>query len=303
MRTLAALAVVAAVAASGSSAARRPPISLPLSVAFFDSRHGVLGTERTIETTADGGRTWTIQRSGTGPYRILVERGGNDAWASGRGQHLHSSDRGASWRPSGQAVSGAGFGSPLLGWDVKQRELPSGDTAAWLSRTRDGGRSWRRIRRVCADLERFAGLSHVSPARGWLLCVGQPGAGQQLKAVYATVDGGHSWRVRACACLRPYNRGRISSTGYGAGIEFIPDGFGALLQHRGSGLSITRDGGRTWSGVRAVQTEIEYGHDVSVVSRRVVYALVGPATVANRLIVSRDGGRTWRAVRRWPMPG
>jgi photosystem II stability/assembly factor-like uncharacterized protein len=304
VKAFAVFVAVAAVAAGGSSAARQPPVSVPVSIAFFDARHGVMGTERTIETTSNGGRTWTIQYSGTGPYHVLAERGGTRAWATARAQSIHSPNRGVTWRASPRPVSGAVFGAPRFGWDVKQRELPTGRTLAWLSETRDGGRTWRRLARVCGDFEYFGALAHVSRTRGWILCHNQPAAGHQLKAVYATVDGGRRWRMRACACGVVRNRGRISSAGYAGGIEFMRDGFGALIRHRGSGLSITRDGGRTWSAVRVVEFETDYGHDVSVVSRQVVYALVGsPTMVSRRLIVSRDRGRTWRVVRRWPMPG
>lgn len=302
MRALGALAVLAAVAASGSSAARQPPVVLPVSIAFFDARHGVMGTERTLETTRDGGRTWTIQHSGTGPYRILEERRGNDVSAIGYRHYLHSSDRGITWRRAQRRpLSGAAFGQPLLGWDVKPVWPPSDGPPPWLSTTRDGGRTWRRTFRVChwrgIDFH-FAGLAHVSPARAWIVCVGQPGAGMQPKAVFETRNGGRGWALRACACFRPDNRGRLDWSGYPHTIEFTPRGDGFLLQHRGQPISITHDGGRTW--MRFVgQPEIDFRLDASIVSARRIYALTGDTSERARLQVTTDGGRTWRVLRRW----
>lgn len=299
VKALEALVVVAAVAASGSSAARRPPIVLPVSIAFFDARHGVMGTQRTIETTYDGGRTWTIQYSGTGPYRIVEERRGNEVWATGPGQSLYSGNRGYAWRRQPRPpTSGAAFGAPSLGWEVKQRELPSGDRVAWISKTRDGGRSWRRVGRVCRDWSSFASISHVSPTRGWLVCAGQPGAGMQEKAIFETRNGGRSWSLRACACLGRFRRGRLSTAGYPVGIEFTPRGDGVLLQHRGTPVTITHDGGRTWTRT-AGAPELDFRLDASIVSARRIYVLAGPTSERMRLLVTDDGGRTWRVLRRW----
>jgi photosystem II stability/assembly factor-like uncharacterized protein len=296
VKFVAVLGALAVVAASGSAAARRPPVSLPFSVAFFDARHGVIGTDRTIETTADGGRTWTIQHSGAGPYRLVEEWHGDEVWAVGpRGQYLHSRDRGATWRRAARPpVSGVAFGTPLLGWTVKQRDIGS---PAWLSETRDGGRSWRRIGRVCRDLGGFAGLAHVAPARGWIVCRSQPTGGMQPKSVHETQDGGRTWTLRACACFQR-SRGRIDMAGYPFAVEFTARGDGALLHTRGYPITLTHDGGRTWR-FRVGRPEVDFRLDTSIVSARLVFAIAGSMAVDARLIMTRDGGRTWRTVRRW----
>jgi photosystem II stability/assembly factor-like uncharacterized protein len=302
VRVAAALVVVAAVTAGGSSAARAPLSSPPVSIAFFDARHGVLGTERTIETTADGGRTWRIRHIGRGPYRLVDERARNDVWATGFREYFHSSDRGLTWRRTARPpVSGAAFGSPHLGWDVKPYWLRSDTRRPWLSKTRDGGRTWHRTAPVCrfpgVDFD-FAGLAHVSPMHAWIVCVGTPGTGMQPKAVLETRDGGRAWAVRACACFRPYARGRLGWPGYPRALEFTPRGDGALIQIRGLPITFTHDGGRNW--VQSVgEPEVDFRLDASIVSSRRMYALTGQTGGRARLQLTTDGGRTWRVLRRW----
>jgi photosystem II stability/assembly factor-like uncharacterized protein len=300
---LAALVLVGAAAASGSSAARRTPAPLPVSVAFFDARHGVLGTEGTIETTADGGRTWTIRLRGAGPYRLVEERGGNEIWATGRRHSLHSTDRGLSWQRNRRPpTSGVAFGSPLIGWIVKPVWPPSDGPPPWLWKTRDGGRTWRRIARVCRwrgiDFQFSGGLGHVSPHRAWIVCVGQPGAGMQHKAVLETRDGGRSWAMRACACSRPDARGRLGWEGYPRAVEFTPRGDGALFQHRGQPISITHDGGRTWTRFVG-QPEVDFRLDTAIVSGQRIYAVTGETSERAKLQLTTDGGRTWHVIRTW----
>jgi photosystem II stability/assembly factor-like uncharacterized protein len=261
-----------------------------------------MGTERTIQTTRDGGSTWTVRFRGRGPFTLVEERWGDEVWATGRRLYLHSADRGQTWRrQSRPPVSGAAFGAPLLGWDVKPVWPPSDGGPPWLSKTRDGGRSWRRLGRVChwrgIDFD-FAGLAHVSPSRAWIVCVSQPGAGMQPKAVFETRDAGTSWAIRACACFRPHGRGELSWSGYPHSIEFTPRGDGVLIQIRGYPITISQDCGRNWR--RWVgEPEVDMRLDASIVSARRIYALTGSMSERARLNVTTDGGRTWRVVRRW----
>jgi photosystem II stability/assembly factor-like uncharacterized protein len=272
--------------------------ALPRSIAFLDVRHGVLGTDRTIETTADGGRTWTIRYRGKGPFRVVSERGARRVWATAPRLYLRSDDRGARWRRlARRPVSGVEFGKPLVGWDVKERET-FGENEAWLSKTRDGGRTWRRFRRVCRDQYGFGGLAHVAESHAWMTCVGQPGAGQQQRAVFETRDGGNSWTMRACGCQRPLTRGSITWAGYPRGLRFTPDGYGVMLQFRGSPILVSHDGGRTWRhGVGRPEVDLEV--DASILSPKLIYALASEGHERARLLVSTDGGRDWRLVRRW----
>ena len=137
------------------------------------------------------------------------------------------------------------------------------------------------------------------------MCVGQPGAGNQPKAVLATPDLGKTWSLRA-RTSPPGGRGHcLSSFGYGQGLAFHGDGNGALWESRGSGLLLTGDGGRSWCSPGApTRAEIDFGQSVSAFSPRGYFLLVyNTAFTAPkgriRLLVSRDDGAHWRVVHRW----
>lgn len=293
MRWLTGIALSVALAITGGAHAERTIALPPRSIAFLDARHGVLGTDQTIETTLDGGVTWTIRYRGKGPFVVVSERGARRVWATAPRLWLYSANGGLTWQRVGRRpVSGVAFGNPGLGWEAKR---------GWLVVTRDGGRNWRRASRVCHGRGYtfdVAGLSHVSDQHGWVVCVGQPGAGQQQRAIVETRDGGRTWAMRACGCQAPLTRGRIPWAGYPRGIRFTPDGHGALFQFRGSPILITHDAGRTWRhGVGRPEIDLEV--DASLVSPRRIYALAAQGAERARLLVTTDGGGDWRLVRRW----
>jgi hypothetical protein len=292
------ISLTLAFAITGGAGAERTIALPPRSITFLDARHGVLGTDQTIETTHDGGVTWTIRYRDKGPFKVVNARGTRRVWATAPRVWLHSGNGGLTWgRLARRPVTGVAFGNPLVGWDVKQNERGTGEIFAWLSETRDGGRTWGRVRRVCKGFS-FAGLAHVSERHGWIVCVGQPGAGQQQRAIFETRDRGRTWAMRACGCQAPLTRGRITWSGYPRGMHFIPDGHGVLFQFRGSPILITHDGARTWRhGVG--QPEIDLNVDASIVSPRRIYALAAQTAERARLLVTTDGGRNWRLVRRW----
>jgi photosystem II stability/assembly factor-like uncharacterized protein len=318
---LAALSFVAAFAATGltgcgSSSAPQasrstPPVpesrSLPSSVAFWDGERGLLGAGRcwdcpggTISTTDDGGRTWTVRKTTVGPLTWVTTLGERNAWALAGRALLHSADGGRSW----QAVSKAPllsvvFTSESEGWGV----IESWESAfeSRLVRTRDGGRDWQKETSPCPRVVGgVRGVSFPTRARGWLLCVGEPGAGQQQKAVFATRDGGETWAALSGAIWGNESlAGGLGGYGYPEGISFVADGTGILWESRGL-LFLTRNGARSWSSAEAVQPEIDFGRSASVADDRVAYVLLERGSF--RLLRSEDGGRTWSVVHRWQRP-
>jgi photosystem II stability/assembly factor-like uncharacterized protein len=76
----------------GSVVAAPPPV--PLAIAFRDPAHGVLGTSRTIELTADGGKTWKVVLRTPRPV-VSVSFFDGDEWARyDDGENLRSTDGG-----------------------------------------------------------------------------------------------------------------------------------------------------------------------------------------------------------------
>lgn len=126
----------------------------------------------------------------------------------------------------------------------------------------------------------------------WSICVGQPGAGNQAKAVYR--------RKKRVAFTPPASHGGyggISTYGYPVGIAGAND-FGIIWETRGT-LYVTRDGGHHWHAQpKVAQPELDFGQWAYVVSERLGFALL-VRNGHSRLVETTEAGRTWRVVHRW----
>jgi photosystem II stability/assembly factor-like uncharacterized protein len=124
-------------------------------------------------------------------------------------------------------------------------------------------------------------LSRVSIRRGFAVCAGEPGAGNQRKRLYVTVDGGRSWRLRT-------GTGRMPIGGYVSGVSFSSPTAGLMTTVRGSGLLATGDGGRHWRTVL-----FSPGADV-VAAQDLAGGGLAALLSDGALLRSRDGGASWR---------
>jgi photosystem II stability/assembly factor-like uncharacterized protein len=305
---------------SGAAQARTTRQPVPTSIAFWDRDHGLAAfvvygpTDRSegyLSTTADGGKTWKIRWRGTGVSYVATVPGTREAWAQiwpksvcidCPGLMIRSRDSGRTWRRAGTAPSRPSFPSRQVGFAMRSRQANSGP----LMKTTNGGRSWRRVgapcRRGWGGYAWSAALSFVSPRRGWLICTGQPGAGNQSKALYTTANGGVTWKRLLNVYFEPARNqlGGLQRAGYPHGISFTGNGRGLLWSDRGSTFR-TRDGGRHWLPVRATRHEEQAGLSGWQVNDRVGYLLlqVNARRYGWRLLRTENGGRTWRLVRSW----
>jgi photosystem II stability/assembly factor-like uncharacterized protein len=305
---------------SGAAQARTTRQPVPTSIAFWDRNHGLAAfvvygpTDRSagyLSTTSDGGKTWTLRWRGTGVSYVATVPGTRQAWAQTRpkkvcvecpGLMIRSNDGGRTWRRAGTAPSMPSFPSGQVGFAMGSRQANSGP----LMKTTNGGRSWRRVGAPCrkgwGGYAWSAALSFVSPRRGWLICTGQPGAGNQSKALYVTRNGGAKWKRLLNVHFEPARTrlGGLGWAGYPHGISFTRSGSGLLWSGRGSTFH-TRDGGRHWLPVRANRHEEQNGLSGWQVNDRVGYLLlqVNARRYGWRLLRTEDDGRTWRLVRSW----
>ena len=254
----------------------------PQSLAFWDTRHGLVqgyelrGKRReAVWLTADGGRTWRTVKRGPGPYWVAAVRGGSDGWIALPGALLHTGDRGRTWSTFSRArVREPSFATATDGWALSR---------AGLVATHDGGVTWHALRQPCGPSFWTSPpkLSLATPSTGWLVCVSTPGAGQQLKAVYETRDGGGRWHRRL---------GDVPAVGYADDVSFLPNGHGWLAESRGSFYE-TRDAGRRWRPLPISRPDVVEAHAAELMDDRAGVALM---FYARRLAFTRDGGRTWR---------
>lgn len=102
-----------------------------------------------IETTANGGRTWTAQQSGTRQDLQAVQFSDRrHGWIQTDGEILRTADGGAAWTRSynapsqhSQIVAGEAFLSPTLGWAAGSQDDGSANHGV-ISDTSNGGQSW-----------------------------------------------------------------------------------------------------------------------------------------------------------------
>ncbi|MDP9260764.1 MAG: hypothetical protein M3O89_02205 [Actinomycetota bacterium] len=176
----------------GGVVAAPPPV--PLAVAFRDLAHGVLGTSRTIELTADGGKTWKVVLRTPRPVVSLLFFDGA-AWARyDDGENLRSTDGGRRWAP---AVV-----------------IFPGDS-------------------VCPQGTLHSYLSFASGGREWALCTTQGGAGNMGKSVYR-LDAKGWTRMAHTPFGPGRSSGGIDVFGYPEGIAMARDGFGVIWESRGT---------------------------------------------------------------------
>ena len=285
---------------------------MPSAIAFWDARHGLLAARPcrypggcaagTISRTGDGGRTFRVVLHTRREVLALQTAGPGAAIAELEGgRALRTLDRGRSWRPFRLRFH-AGFATPRVGLGFS-RTLAGGHLVLTLRATSDGGRSWHARASPCRQaVANSALVDLVTPRLGWLVCLGEPGAGNQQKAVFRTRDGGRSWQAgaEAVAYPRPRFHGGISGYGYPYGIAFARDGFGILWEGRGT-VYVTRTGGRRWTAEPNVaRPELDFGRGAAAFPGGRALLLLGrgggPPT---RLLATSDHARTWQTVHRW----
>jgi hypothetical protein len=285
---VAAVCLIALSAAEGTQA--RKSVSLPRStlvpntVAFIDRKHGILGTgwegcansawhcrlQGTISVTSDGGKTWHVVLHTRQPV-VAVDsfHDGDYALLEGGQTFTTAAAEPWRWRPIGRH--------------------PRAFEGYCPKRWQPG---------FSAD---FVDTNIATP---WSICVGQPGAGNEAKAVY---------RGRKRVAFTPFQAhrgsGGISLYGYPSGISGVPSprsagtgGFGLIWESRGT-LYVTHDGGLQWHALpKIARPEVDFGDwaDADVYPHGTAFVLLSiGGSEKRRLIETTDAGRTWHVVHRW----
>jgi photosystem II stability/assembly factor-like uncharacterized protein len=279
----------------------------PRSVAFWTVDRGVLAGERVgckercrgrrgeIALTKDGGRTWkVVAKVPRGVSNLWVIADGH-GWATVGTRHprlLRTNNFGRSWHglAQGAGPSNAAFLDPSTGLGSRSPH----DTS--LERWHNG--KWRKDQSPCGG-ETIVDISLVQGGEGWIACDILLGAGNDVKDIYRTTDGGDTWTpVVKMSSGHPTKNG-LSLYGYMQQISFLPGGDGWLIESRGQFLS-TDDGGQSWSVVHGIQRpEIDFGISAWRIDTSTGYALEQgyQGILLERTI---DGGRSWRRVAHAP---
>ena len=280
MRSAGLIVLIGLLLAPTSGAAVKARHYLPVAMQFSDATHGFVELQSTtacrscmsrVQRTNDGGETWRAT-SLTHLPPTAAERRFRAVWRSGTKQGLQLAS----------VVGGS------VAWGVRQMQYGGSQ----LFVTRDGGHVWHKVPVPCGRPYAFWSplVTAVSARRAWLLCLGQPGAGQQNRALYETRDG-KRWMLRS----------NLSGSGYGQGLRFSSSGFGLLAESRG-GLLVSRDGGRSWQFAMTITSpETAEPEAIAVVKRNQGLVLVRNDRSRRVMELWRtgDAGRRWQLLHRW----
>lgn len=270
--------------------------------------------------------TWARQPAGTMAWlHAVFFLDQNRGWAVGsKGTVLQTLDGGNTWKARGASIEDVVrdifFVDEQTGWlvcEVNVYQLRSNeDPRAYLMKTIDGGKNWKRIEIKGFDIDAILVRAvFTRNGRGWAF--GEAGS------IYATYDSGETWtklksptrRLLLGGIFVDDDRGWI--VGAGATIIQTSDGgetwyqstlpqvekstrftAASFVDNRkgwavGSGGSVYRtvNGGRTWERQQS-------GVEVDLFDVKFVSALEGWAVGAEGTIVStRDGGQNWTTER------
>jgi len=247
-----------------------------LSVSFPTEKEGwACGRWGVVLHTVDGGKTWTLQSSGTENTLVSIHFvDPQNGWAVGEeGTILHTGDGGKNWEKQKNPVPfylmKVYFVTPLKGWIVGER--------THILSTVDGGKTWN-IQFKDEDFI-LKSISFCDPLHGW--AVGEYGY------IYHTKDGGTTWMKQAG------NFDISDETGAVEGGNFLFD-ITAVDSQTAWAVGIdgyvirTVDGGKTWKEVKidAPKTQL-----FCVASNRAGTVLIGGN---GTILISMDNGKTWK---------
>jgi photosystem II stability/assembly factor-like uncharacterized protein len=123
-------------------------------------------------------------------------------------------------------------------------------------------------------------LAASGPAGLDLLCAGPRAGGRQAKTIYASQDGGQTWR----------RAGLAPAAGTASSLSGSPSG--TLVLATSLGIEISRDGGASWSAAGGTMPPGGFAYVGMTSSTQGVAVPADPAEHA--IWFTYDGGSTWR---------
>ncbi len=284
-----------------------------------DSQHlWIVAHGGVLYRTQDGGKTWSKTSAGQDLAGVSFGSATTGLGLSSARELVKSTDGGATWVPLGAQVSGPSDSTspsstaqlslsvirmmdPTDGWGIQWTQ-----TAGYLYRTADGGRTWTKVSLPSGDQLPAGGFSFnpvAGPAGpGNELWAGTSKQGTSDVILYHTTDGGATWQTTTVA------------TGYTNGIpvhpgavSFVDAVHGWLMVSPEHGMNsepgellATNDGGKTWTEVThdgPNPGDMPFGGSILFTSTTDGW-LVGSqtSTTQDYLYRTTDGGKTWNKV-------
>lgn len=271
-------------------------VSGPTSVRFVNRLDGFVNGSGGAYTTHDGGRTWHRSGLPAAFFGGIAVQGGT-AWAvtnpCGKGidcqwEVRSSPDGGRTWSISHSLPQGfspleeVAFQSGLL-----ISSVPFGD----MEITTDGGSTWRSIKAPCTGNPFRGFVATPDGVELWEACMGYPSdtGDSAVKALFVSENGGRTWSLKGVAGTAAV----LPASGI-AVVLVSNRRHVALAGTDRSQVSITRDGGSTW-------TRVELG----LVFTALMFSTPDAGwalDAASNLWTTADGGSRWTQVRPYSPP-
>jgi photosystem II stability/assembly factor-like uncharacterized protein len=197
----------------------------------------VVGSKGTLMTSADKGKTWTLdtvhERNGgllfqdRDLYSIRFAADGKTGWIVGEdGLILKTDDGGKTWTAQQSGNPNSLFKVAVID---DQHAVAVGDNAA-IVQTSDGGAHWQTVK-APKDVTLFD-VTFLDPNDGW--SVGE------FNCIFKTTDGGKTWTLAYGGNTGDFTIGPFLT------ISFTDPQHGMAAGLSG-GTVVTSDGGKTWT--------------------------------------------------------
>lgn len=242
-------------------------------ISFPDQKNGwLVGKSGAIVCTSDGGKTWSLQKSGEKLHLYDVSFCDvKNGWAVGEnGFIIHTMNGGKIWEPQQSGITGNLRGIQCLDASTA---WAAGQEGALL-KTVDGGKTWiqqKNVQDMLRQLNReflpsFFCVRFSDARNGY--AVGHPGI------ILHTTDGGETWQQQSSGTSVVLYKVAILDNN----TAWIAGGGGVILR--------TVDGGATWvmqkSGVDFMLNSIAFAGEMK-----------GFAVGHKCILYTEDGGDTW----------
>jgi photosystem II stability/assembly factor-like uncharacterized protein len=246
------------------------------SIFFADAQNGwSCGRWGTVLHTADGGKAWEVQKSGTqNTLSAIYFVDPSNGWAVGNsGTIIHTADGGKTWKNQNSPVPfyhmDVCFVSPLKGWVVSEK--------THILYTSNGGKTWE----VQFSDEDYIlkSISFPDESHGW--------AAGEFGHLYHTDDGGISWKKLAGEAYIDENTGDLKGGPFLYDIAAVDDSSAWAVGIEGR-VIMTRDAGATWN---EIQTGAPNTQLFSVCTDRHKTLIIAGKGVC---LSSENSGHTWR---------
>jgi photosystem II stability/assembly factor-like uncharacterized protein/outer membrane protein assembly factor BamB len=257
---------------AGMAEAAKDAIEVLHSVAFVTPQSGwAVGSpvvsDGVILHTADGGKTWKKQTSGTESslYSIAFTTS-QSGWVVGEhGVILHTEDSGETWKPQSSgtdvALHSVGFLTPKWGWAVGERGV--------LLQTDDGGQTWK----MQSSKDWLDSVAFTTQQSGWAV---SSTVDRQGSTILHTEDGGRTWQRQIVD-----SRSSLHFVSFVTPQSGWAGGSDGVILH-------TEDAGKTW---KAQTTGSTQGfNSVTFVTPQLGWA----SGTGGDILHTENGGKKWK---------